>query len=161
MKGLSPTSADVSCNRQLLHHCAGLKDSQRYWHQGRACQRAIAKPGSHRITAFLKFPPCEDWFMEWPQEALRSVATHFLQKACMFTRHTKTDLQMWDSLGCRCIRHSLFPVSCCLLGGPFRGSVCRSGGAGSLDFLEFALSDYEATEESHEKMIACENSQND
>lgn len=23
----------------------------------------------------------EDWFMEWPQEALRNVATHFLQKA--------------------------------------------------------------------------------
>lgn len=39
--------------------------------------------------------------MEWPQEALRSVATHFLQKACMLTRHT-TDLQMCDSLGCRC-----------------------------------------------------------
>lgn len=87
--------------------------------------------------------------MEWPQEALRSVATHFLQKACMSTRHT-------GLLGVP--MHSLFPVSCCLLGGPFRGSVCRSGGAGSLDFLEFATSDCETIEESHEKMIACENS---
>ena len=49
--------------------------------------------------------------MEWPQEALRSVATHFLQKACMFTRHTKADLQMWTPWDADAIAFSsvLFP----------------------------------------------------
>ena len=61
----------------------------------------------------------KDWFMEWPQEALRSVATHFLQKAWFVRRSEVLRFQR--------LRQLLISK-----GGPLRRSLYRSGGAGIL-----------------------------